>query len=91
MKSAPSVCTDGEDLQEACRKETARLEKEKKQKEEQELSNLRMFIGSFVKSNLKTDAAKKVMALCKEEGFDNPLTISSLSSANKIKAYIESL
>ena len=66
-------------------------EKEKKQKEEQELSNLRMFIGSFVKSNLKTDAAKKVMALCKEEGFDNPLTISSLSSANKIKAYIESL
>ena len=29
FESAPSVCTDGEDLQEACRKETARLEKEK--------------------------------------------------------------
>ena len=35
MKSAPSVCTDGEDLQEACRKETARLEKEKKQDEQE--------------------------------------------------------
>jgi len=39
LKSAPSVCTDGEDLQEACRKETARLEKEKKQKKQDGIDN----------------------------------------------------